>query len=111
MNAKDLAIMFHVTYESLAPSFGYETRKETKVFDAESANGKLMIAVCEQILYIIDLTAEEKKILRILSDAWNEFLELSEEHSSERLEFMRAIHAAQQIILARPAMRIQKMES
>jgi len=44
--AEEDAILFHETYEKLAPSFGYETRKDTKAFDPESANGKLMIAVC-----------------------------------------------------------------
>lgn len=47
--AYSLALLFHETYETLAPSFGYETRKETRAFDAESPNGKLMIAVCERL--------------------------------------------------------------
>jgi len=50
INSKDLAVLFHDTYERLAPSFGYETRPDTKAFNPESANGKLMIAVCEEIL-------------------------------------------------------------
>lgn len=45
----DLAILFHNTYERLAPDFGYETREETKNFDAESPNGRLMVAVCAEI--------------------------------------------------------------
>jgi hypothetical protein len=40
---------FHETYERLAPLFGYETRKDTKAFDPESPNGKLMIAVVSEI--------------------------------------------------------------
>ncbi len=44
-----LAVLFHVTYEKLAPQKGYETRTETRVFDPESANGKLMIATCAEI--------------------------------------------------------------
>lgn len=44
-----LAVKFHETYERLAPDFGYETRDETKEFDPESANGKLMIAVCGEL--------------------------------------------------------------
>lgn len=44
-----LAVLFHVTYEKLAPQNGYETRTETRVFDPESANGKLMIATCAEI--------------------------------------------------------------
>lgn len=40
-----LARLFHDTYEKLAPTFGYETREDTKQFDPTSPNGKLMIAV------------------------------------------------------------------
>ena len=47
---KALATLFHDTYERLAPEFGYATRENTKVFDQNSANGKLMIAVCKVIL-------------------------------------------------------------
>jgi hypothetical protein len=45
-----LARQFHATYERLAPSFGYETRAETRDFDADFPNGRLMIAVCAEIL-------------------------------------------------------------
>ena len=48
--AMEMAIKFHETYERLAPQFGYETRSDTKAFDAESPNGKLMIAVCGEVL-------------------------------------------------------------
>ena len=44
-----LAVLFHHTYEKLAPSSGYETRKETRIFDPESPNGKLMIVVCKEV--------------------------------------------------------------
>ncbi len=50
MTALDLALLFHDTYERLAPSFGYETREETREFDSGSKNGKLMIAVCTEII-------------------------------------------------------------
>lgn len=36
---------FHEAYERLAPQFGYETRPETREFDPESPNGRLMMAV------------------------------------------------------------------
>jgi hypothetical protein len=45
-----LAILFHNTYERLAPSFGYETRLDTKSFDTNTPNGMLMIAVCKEII-------------------------------------------------------------
>lgn len=50
VDATYLAKEFHNAYEELAPTFGYETREDTKEFDPESNNGKLMIAVCEQII-------------------------------------------------------------
>ena len=49
MTSVDLAKMFHATYERLAPSYGYSTRPETQVFDLDTPNGKLMVAVCEEI--------------------------------------------------------------
>jgi hypothetical protein len=48
--ALKLAIKFHDTYERLAPAFGYETRADTKAFNPDSANGKLMQAVCAELL-------------------------------------------------------------
>ncbi len=53
VNGLEIAKMFHDTYERLAPSFGYETRKDTKDFDPESPNGKLMTAVCQEVGDII----------------------------------------------------------
>jgi hypothetical protein len=40
-----LARKFHDEYERLAPTFGYETREETREFDPDSQNGQLMVAV------------------------------------------------------------------
>jgi hypothetical protein len=48
-DAEQLARRFHDTYERLAPSFGYETRDDTKVFDPASKNGRLMVAVCGEL--------------------------------------------------------------
>ena len=45
----DLAKRFHDSYKKLAPQYGYETRFDTKQFNPDSPNGKLMIAVCKQI--------------------------------------------------------------
>jgi len=50
MSGPELARLFHETYEELAPQFGYETRQETRAFDPESPNGKLMVATCESVL-------------------------------------------------------------
>lgn len=49
-SALTLARRFHEAYERLAPAFGYETRQETRDFDPTSNNGRLMVAVCEELL-------------------------------------------------------------
>lgn len=49
-DALALAIRFHDLYERLAPTFGYETRKGTRQFDPASQNGRLMVAVCGEVL-------------------------------------------------------------
>lgn len=46
----EMARKFHEAYERLAPSFGYETQPQTRVFDPTSANGRLMTAVCAEVL-------------------------------------------------------------
>jgi hypothetical protein len=48
-DGEKLARQFHTLYEAMAPGFGYETRTETREFDPESNNGRLMIAVCSAI--------------------------------------------------------------
>lgn len=48
--ATALAIKFHEVYERLAPDFGYATREETRQFDTTTPNGRLMIAVCKELL-------------------------------------------------------------
>lgn len=50
--AEELAQRFHETYERLAPSFGYETRKESAKpwADVPEQNKRLMVAVCAEIM-------------------------------------------------------------
>lgn len=48
--ARALAEFFHETYETLAPSFGYTTRPDTRALDFNSPNGQLMAAVCGEVL-------------------------------------------------------------
>ena len=50
MNAESLARLFHSLYEQKAPEFGYVTRPDTREFNSESPQGKLAIAVCEEVL-------------------------------------------------------------
>lgn len=60
-NTEQLARLFHDTYERLAPQFGYETRDDTKQFDPESANGKLMIAVAGEVLNWLESEAARRE--------------------------------------------------
>ena len=48
MNYERLAREFHDIYERLAPKFGYMTREDTRNFDPNSPNGKLMIATFKE---------------------------------------------------------------
>lgn len=48
--AEKWARFFHETYERLAPAFGYETRAETREFDPQSRNGRLMMATVRTVL-------------------------------------------------------------
>ena len=58
-DAEVLARKFHNYYESLSSQFGYETRKDTRDFDKNSPNGKLMIEVCKNILEDKDIFNQE----------------------------------------------------
>lgn len=55
-----LALLFHELYEKKAPQFGYETKTETREFDPESPNGKLMIAVAHEINETVIKPASER---------------------------------------------------
>jgi len=50
--AHDIAREFHETYERLAPSYGYETRKESAVpwEDVPEQNKSLMVGVVADLL-------------------------------------------------------------
>ena len=52
MNKEILEITkkFHDTYEKLSKKYSYETREDTKVFDINSNNGKLMYATVNEIV-------------------------------------------------------------
>ena len=64
MDSLDLAILFHREYEKLAPGFGYDTKKETRIFDPKSPNGKLMVAVCEKMLEHIQHFTTSAKVAK-----------------------------------------------
>ncbi len=64
--AKIVTEMFHNTYEKLSPDFGYETRKDTKKFDFNSKNGKLMLATVTEVLKnILDEESAAKLYLKL----------------------------------------------
>jgi len=58
---------FHNLYEHKAPLFGYETKQETREFNPESPNGRLMAYVC---LNIVQQAREEdrKKAVEVLAE-------------------------------------------
>jgi len=47
---EETARRFHAAYEEFAPAFGYVTRQDTREFDPNSQNGRLMIAVVRNVL-------------------------------------------------------------
>ena len=60
---------FHDVYERLALQFGYETREDTKVFDPQSQNGRLMIAVCAEVIGEIERERDEARAaLRFIAE-------------------------------------------
>jgi len=59
----DVAAKFHEVYERLAPSFGYQTRPETRKdwVDLPEGNKQLMMAVAKEVLlYIAELSEEAR---------------------------------------------------
>lgn len=60
LTPEEIARLFHDTYERLAPEFGYSTRPETRQFDADSINGRLMIRVAEEVLLALADAMEER---------------------------------------------------
>lgn len=81
MNKEILEITkkFHDTYEKLAIEYTYETREDTKVFDINSNNGKLMYATVNEIVSPI---LKGNKILEENYDRiYNENCKLREEHN------------------------------
>lgn len=83
---RELAELFHDTYETLAPAYGYETRPDTKAFDPESKNGKLMIATCKFILEN-HINPEFSKLIEGLKEKLVALKKLPTEDQEDGLEF------------------------
>ena len=94
------AKLFHDTYEELALSFGYFTREETRKWNPESDNGRLMIAVVEKVLSSLLLSNNQRlveganhlRVLRVPNDPTPE-KPLSNENYTEyvRLSAVKAL--------------------
>ena len=55
-----------------------------------------------------ELTNQEARVAQMLGEAWNEYLKLPIEHPMEQKEFCSAIHACQNMVLARCGARALK---
>jgi hypothetical protein len=51
------------------------------------------------------MTDKEIRILILLADAWNEFLDLPMQHNCDSTEMMAAIHRAQHLVMIRETRR------
>jgi hypothetical protein len=95
-----LARVFHETYERLAPQYGYETRADTKAFDPESPNGRLMTHVCAEISNAIFAPAPEPA-------RWTqEQIDVMNESAERNLKKMRASPMADSPATVEEVMRL-----
>jgi hypothetical protein len=88
-----LANQFHTIYERLAPSFGYETRTETRLFSPSTPNGKLMVAVCAEIIedgYIAQLHNQIKELEAVVHGAHNKISNYTPD-ASDSLELLQEL--------------------
>jgi len=51
------------------------------------------------------MTPEEMRVIALLGDAFNEFCKLPKYHPQDGLEFCQHIHACQNIVMSRDAVR------
>lgn len=83
--AEAWARQLHDTYERLAPSFGYETRKETRQFDPTTPSGRLMIAVCGEVV-----KSAIEKATKELREANDNLFKVARKHSVENQKLRAA---------------------
>ena len=60
------------------------------------------------VIAAAELTDQEAKVAQMLGDAWNEYLNLPVELPMGQSEFCSAIHACQNMVLARCGVRALK---
>lgn len=80
MTTEQMARRFHEAYERLATQFGYGTRPDTKVFDPESKNGKLMMAVCAELFPQVPLPSNGRFYERF-ERMWHDLIESPAKHT------------------------------
>ena len=61
-----IARQFHATYERLSAEYGYHTRLDTREFDPESPNGRLMIATVREVITGDDVAALVPLVRRLM---------------------------------------------
>ena len=94
MNKEILEITkeFHDTYEKLASEYTYETREDTRVFDINSNNGKLMYATVNEI--VSPILEENQELKKQLEDANEKIILL--QASESMLEWKKELEKNQQ---------------
>ena len=89
MNKEILEITkkFHNTYEKLSKEYSYETREDTKVFDINSNNGKLMYATVNEI--VSPILEENQELKSQLAGTTHCFDEEEHEKLKKQLEELK----------------------
>lgn len=82
-NEEKIAQKFHDTYEFLAPEYGYITKEETREWDSESPNGKLMIATVKAVMCGLVNRLEEGEKAKTEIDRLTELLVAAQEEKQE----------------------------
>ena len=68
---KKLVLEFHNTYEKLSTEYNYETRKDTRQFDFNSPNGKLMYAVIRKV--VVPKLQQKESIIKEVREKLNNY--------------------------------------
>lgn len=69
---------FHDTYEKLSKEYDYETREDTKVFNVNSNNGKLMYATVNEV--ISPILKENQELKQELESEYRDYSLLQEDN-------------------------------
>ena len=81
----EITKQFHNTYERLSSEYGYETRKETRVFDENSSNGKLMFATVNEV--VRPILEENQELKRQLNEKIISEMKLRDKIEEQRKEY------------------------